>query len=142
MRMMWRVSMNRVKHAKWLGVLGILCCIGCGGEKRPVLAPVSGVVTLDGEPLPDAAIEFHPEAGGRPSRAVTDSEGKYNLLYNVGVKGAQVGMNKVYISTQWPDGEPPPGKKDPIPPKYNAQTTLQEEVVKGRNTIDFALESK
>lgn len=133
--------MIHIKRTRLLGLLMILCSIGCG-EKRPPLAPVSGVVTLDGEPLPDAAIEFYPEAGGRPGRAVTNSEGKYELLFDAGVKGAQVGMNKVSISTQWPDGEPPPGKNDPIPTKYNAQSTLQEEVVKGPNTIDFELESK
>lgn len=127
---------------RWLCLLGIACCLGCGGEKRPPLAPVSGEVKLDGEPLPDASIEFNPVDGGRPGRAVTDSEGKYELVFDAGVKGAQVGKNKVSISTMWPDGEPPPGKKDPIPPKYNSATTLEEDVVEGSNTINFDLESK
>jgi len=33
-------------------------------------------------------------------------------------------------------------KKDPIPAKYNTNTTLTADVKTGENTIDFKLESK
>lgn len=123
------------------GLVVLLGVVGCG-EKRPPLAPVSGTVTLDGDPLPDVSVEFYPEAGGRPGRGVTDADGKYELVFDSGVRGGQVGMNKVTITTMWPDGEPPPGQTDPVLPKYNSKSTLTEEIVKGQNVIDFSLDSK
>ncbi len=48
----------------------LLAFAGCG-PWRPATAKVSGVVLLDGEPVPEAAVTFVPEAGGRPASAST-----------------------------------------------------------------------
>ena len=74
---------------------------GCGGEK---LAPVSGVVTLDGAPLADASVTFQPVAqggidAGSGSYAKTDAEGRYTLRTVTGDRrGAVVGKHVVRIS--------------------------------------------
>lgn len=73
---------------------------------------------------------------------VTDSEGHYELTYAGGVEGTTVGPAKVSIYTQWPEGEPPPGESDPVPEKYNTNSTLTRTVEPGENTFDFELESK
>lgn len=121
----------------------LLCSFGCGRGDLPELAPVTGTVTLDGAPFPNAAVYFHTqsEKGGRPSSAVTDADGKYELEYMGGVKGAHIGMNKVEISTQWPDGEPGVGESEKIPEKYNSKSTLTADVKDQRNVFDFPLES-
>ena len=62
-------------------LLGIaLVLIGIGGCSKPSadLAKASGLVTLDGVPVPEAKIMFHPVAGGaRTSYGTTNEKGEY-----------------------------------------------------------------
>lgn len=92
--------------------------------------------------MENAMVQFHSEKGGRPGSGVTDKDGKYKLQYNSEYVGTKVGANRVEITTMWPDGEPPPGKKDMIRPKYNSKSELKADVKPGKNTFDFDLESK
>ncbi len=81
----------------------ILICVatflvtGCGRSDIPELGTVSGVVTLNNEPLPNAIVNFTPLASGRPSTAETDDAGRYSLLYLADVEGAVVGEHSVTI---------------------------------------------
>jgi hypothetical protein len=111
------------------------------------LGEVEGTVTLDGQPLADARISFYPQEGGRSSEAVTDASGRYVLQYSGEAGGAKVGTHKVSISTfeesrQEDDGSKIPGVPEKVPAKYNTESTLTQEVKSGKQTIDFALESK
>ena len=121
-----------------------MCACGCGGGDIPELAPVTGTVTLDGAPFPHAIVYFHTqkEKGGRPAAGTTDDEGKYELVYLDGVNGAHIGLNKVEIVTEWPEGEPGEGESEKIPEKYNTKTTLTAEVKDERNVFDFNLQSE
>ena len=49
---------------KWVSLLGLFLA-GCSyqPDDMPKIAPVSGVVTLDGQPLPEAEILFQPASG-------------------------------------------------------------------------------
>ncbi len=118
--------------------------VGCGGggaSDQPELGQVSGTVTMDGQPLPNVTVSFVPETGA-PSNGVTDEAGKYELTYKGTERGAAVGQHKVSITTPT-EGPPAPGYKDPIPAKYNENTTLTATVAAGDNPpIDFTLESK
>lgn len=83
----------------------LLTGVGCGGPAN--IAPVSGVVTLDGKPVEGARINTQPirqaesiEAGVG-SFAVTDAEGRYSLeLVTPSVPGAVVGEHVVKIKKQ------------------------------------------
>lgn len=119
---------------------------GCSGSKTPALAPVRGVVTLDGAPYPNAKVTFTP-AKGRPSEGVTDSAGKYELTYLPMVKGAEIGTHTVTISTQYqapenPPAEPPPPFVDKIPARYNTRSGISAEVVAAGIEIDFPLKTQ
>jgi hypothetical protein len=118
------------------------CLWGCGGPAHPDVGRVSGVVTLDGQPLPEATVMFQP-AEGRASIATTDSAGKYSLIYLDGVPGAKLGPHTVIIRTEIPgeDGQPPIAKEK-LPKKYHDQTELTAEVKPGSNTFDFPLTSQ
>lgn len=121
-----------------------LTATGCGPSNTgvPPLAPVTGTVTLDGRPLPGVGVVFTAESG-QSSFGKTDAEGRYQLRFVRGLKGAAIGFSRV-----WFDGksglERPPGPnfKDPIPAKYGPNGDLRAEVVAGRNVIDFDLESR
>jgi hypothetical protein len=125
-----------------LGWGAALAVAGCGGT-GPELAGVTGVVTLDGKPLPGVVVEFQPP-GGAPSEAVTDQEGVYSLKYAYNRRGAMIGIHKVRISSYRTD-ETDHGEaivvKEVVPTRYNRHSELTAEVKPGRNAIDFALNS-
>ncbi len=70
---------------------------------HPPLAIVTGIVTLDGQPLPHAVVTFTPQEEWKPdetpadSVGVTDEEGKFELSYAEDLKGAALGEHKVRI---------------------------------------------
>ncbi|MEX1039410.1 MAG: carboxypeptidase-like regulatory domain-containing protein [Pirellulaceae bacterium] len=110
---------------------------GCNGSAGEGLASVEGTVTLDGQPLPNAQVIFQP-AAGRPSTAITDAEGKYQLQYTMDQAGAEVGSHAVKVTTaiDQPDDT---RASEQVPKKYNLESELVEEVEPGKNTIDFEL---
>jgi hypothetical protein len=116
---------------------------GCGGGPDN-MADVSGTVTLDGQPLSRARVEFSP-ADGSPSMGLTDEQGRYSLRFSRDVDGAMIGDHKIKISTYAPanpDAEPPTQDvPEKVPAKYNVKTELTKKVEKGSNTIDFQLQS-
>lgn len=67
-------------------VVALMCLltVGCSGERKPVnekpITPVSGVVTVDGEPFAGIRVKFHfktPDASHRVfPKAFSDADGK------------------------------------------------------------------
>lgn len=112
---------------------------GCGGDMD--VAPVSGTVTLDGQPLDRASVLFEPE-NGRPSYGVTDGRGRYRLLYTRDQDGAEVGECRVKISTlMQPEGPSAPKPAERVPQRY-AKDPIRVVVEAKRNTIDIELSSR
>lgn len=127
----------------WVGLGIVLAVAGCG-QDGPRLASVTGVITLDGEPLPGAAVEFQPP-GGSPSEGVTDKRGVYRLEFSHDKRGVVMGLHKVRISTQRNDSEDERGEpvvaREIVPARYNRRSELTAEVKPGGNVIDFALKA-
>jgi len=114
-----------------------LAIAGCGRSDLPELGRVQGTVTLDGKPLPGAAVGFYPLSGGRQALAIVDKDGKYDLTYVHGAAGAKTGPNEVTVF--WPDDSEATAA---IPEKYNKKSELQFDVKPGKNTFDIKMESK
>jgi hypothetical protein len=130
---------------------GLACCafIGCGGEQGT--AKVSGVVTLNGQPVDGAAVGFIGREGARLATAQTDASGKFTLY-------AALGKNVVTIAkasanpappTDAPMEMPTEGEyqkmiqkvKSEFPARYADPKTsgLSADVVEGMPPIEFAL---
>jgi hypothetical protein len=82
--------------------------LGCG--RKANIVPVSGRVTLDGQPLANVAINFGPLTGGLDgayaSYGKTDAEGRYTLkLVDNGQPGASIGKNRVTLNESGLGGE-------------------------------------
>ena len=125
-----------------LAALALMTLAGCGSGSG--LASVSGTVTLDGSPLPDALVSFYPEEG-RFSSGTTDSSGHYVLDYTADEQGAVVGKHTVKITVATVQGEGGPARppKEKVPAKYNEKSELTVEVEPGTNAdMDFNLTSK
>jgi hypothetical protein len=133
-----------------VALFGIFCTVllGCGSD----LASVSGAVTLDGKPLTCndrtcGTIQFSPEGGhGTTASGALDENGKYQLSsgsrlgvlpgkYLVSVWAQEIIPNKI------PGGAP--GGRLVTPEKYAdiKKSGFTAEVVRGRNTFDYALSS-
>ncbi len=124
-------------------VLAASVVCGCGGSRSDI-AEVSGTVTLDGEPLPNAQVQFIPKGGtGSSSFGKTDSSGNYSMMFSRSVPGASLGESSIRISTadvNVQDGEEVV-VKERVPPKYNSKSELVENVQLGSNTFNFTLVS-
>jgi len=130
---------NLRRQSGWMVALVVF--VGCSTRPadQPVIAAVSGRVTMDGRPLEGVAVVFESERGVL-SFGNTDADGRYKLSYIRSAKGAGLGKNIVRISTPTM-GPTSPLHKDSIPAIYNTQSTLAAAVVKGRNVFNFALKS-
>lgn len=134
-------------YSFFLVAIGVSLIVGCGGGGDPDVVSVTGTVTMDGQPLPNATVVFI-SGQGRPSGAITDENGQYELNYTGDQKGARIGTNRVQITTaQGPsetmEGEPVAAVPETVPKKYNDQSELEFEVTAdGENVANFDLESK
>jgi len=91
------MSLNkRLSFMGRLAAIGLVAVVGCSKAEGPAVYPVTGVVLRDGAPLADVNVEFLP-AGGRPSAATTDKEGKFVLEYIQGTRGAVKGSHKIRV---------------------------------------------
>lgn len=115
----------------WLGLVA-----ACSTSDRPRLGTVSGVITLDGVPLPGAMVSFRPAAGGQVSKGTTDDQGSYRLTYLRDLMGAAVGSHVVTIRTVAENAG-----DERLPPRYNSATSLSADVTAGANRFDFPLSS-
>lgn len=129
-------------------------------EETAELVPVGGVVTLDGEPLNNAVVQFYPASGGKGGEGGgtayfghTDLTGRFDLASPGGRSGAAPGSYTVVISKfARPDGSPFPPDADSgefaadgvehVPPKYSdpAETELRATVPQdGKTDFEFPL---
>ena len=115
--------------------------------REPPHPGVTGMVTLDGQPLANATMSFLPDNDQlEPAFARTDQQGKYTLQQTESVAGAPPGKYKVRITTYEPaltDMDPPvAGVPERVPAKYNIKTELLATIEQvENNVINFPLDS-
>ncbi len=88
-------------------LLAPLAVVGCGPTSRLDTYPVSGQVSVDGEPTDNVVVRFHhqdPSVTGdaRSPAAKTDAEGRFRLTTAVDAEGAIAGTYRV--SFAWMSG--------------------------------------
>ncbi|WP_131818485.1 carboxypeptidase-like regulatory domain-containing protein [Planctopirus hydrillae] len=128
-------------YSAWFGVA--ITISGCGTSDTPVLAPVSGKVTREGEPVSDAMVIFTP-AKGSASSGTTDSQGRFELRYFDGQVGAAVGSHRVKVTTGNPGkplqpGDPP---RPMLEPPEDILMPEAFEVRVGENSFQLPLPPK
>jgi hypothetical protein len=62
------------------------------------LVKVTGRVTMNGQPLEGAAVNFHPEGQGKDAHGFTAADGTFSLSTVATDDGAEPGKYKVYIN--------------------------------------------
>lgn len=88
----------------YLFILATIACCGCNEDPFPV-APVSGTVTFNGNPLPNAHVLFQPERKateievGPESIGHTDAAGRFTLsTVEPSRNGAMIGKHRVSVT--------------------------------------------
>lgn len=126
-----------------------LLLAGCSsGPSLPPLAPVSGLVTLDGVPLTRGEVQFVPDTRqnvpGPPAVGNIGPDGRYRL-HIAETDGAVIGAHRIRVVAR----AAPRGDWDSlplliIPERYIQPETsgLTAEVKAGHNTIDLPLVSE
>lgn len=109
----------------------------------PPLARVHGSIKIDGMPVRNARIEFHPEGtekveGGKnlaSSMAISDGNGNFELFYGANIPGAVIGKHLIMISAQDQFG------RELVPPDWNSASHHEFEVVKGSNKVNLEIQT-
>lgn len=126
-----------------------LLALGCSSEPYDT-ARVSGRLTLNGKPIPMAAVMFQPIAPegninpGPGSYGITDADGRYSLkVVGKETTGAVVGKHKVRITNHTEPDDPSndgPRKRTKreisVPGRYNQQDALLEYTVPSSGSSD------
>lgn len=143
--------------------------VGCSGGptadySKLGLVSVSGTVTLDGNPVPKAAVFFINETDKTHCYGVTDDSGRYTMMLNSEKEGVIPGEKRVDIWTsknplgdagsstsadggeelaaeEDPDAAPKKAKNEKIPVCYNSRSKLRVNVESSDNALDFNLKS-
>jgi len=138
----------------------LVAAVGCSGSDHAPTAPVSGTVTLDGEPVAKGTIVFE-MAGSRPATGRIENGKIVDVTSYEKGDGAAVGQNQVGIGIVEEAAAAASEATDPgqagaitdmnymsgkslIPPKYNnpAESGLTAEVTAdGPNEFTFEISS-
>ena len=130
-----------------LGVV-VVALVGCPSS-GPNTSPVTGKVTIKGQPATGVRITFAPvEQANQTATGAVAADGTYSLFSgNEGKPGAMAGKYKVVLmggaapaEAMYQSGKaPPPVQEGPVPKEWASPLTTPKEVeVKaGPNTIDI-----
>ena len=140
----WGIALRLAAMTPWL-------LIGCGEDDGLPRLEISGMVTLDGTPLPTGSIQFQPNATLEQvavAEGTTIQDGRYALAQEKGLVPGSYGVIILSHAADAPLEEELPGAgvrlpKERIPPQYNVKTTLVADVsADGENVFNYDLKSK
>ncbi|TWU21353.1 hypothetical protein [Bythopirellula polymerisocia] len=122
-------------------VIAFLIVVSGCSEDRFTIVPVSGLVTLNGEPLEDAYVTFDPRSSsedgiaGPGSFGRTDLQGRYELTTFDDRKGAVQASHRVAIRTMIAEEDSNERvkivRKELLPDEYHRRSILTFQVPQG-----------
>jgi hypothetical protein len=147
-----RVKVSQACHLGATAMMLAVASTGCSPSPFN-LVPVSGSVSLDGQPLAGGIVNFQPIVAGPGANAGPGStarigpDGRYTLATIRGEPGAVVGKHRVKIysynaetATHSPNGE---RERERVPPRYNYSSNVTFDVpTAGTDKADFELNTK
>jgi len=130
--------MTRPVSAHLVLLAVVLTVAGCG-PKPPALYPVSGTVTLDGQPLSEGTVYFKTVETGTVDSAPVKL-GKFEGKAIEGKRRVEVAAYRMIPVPGQMGGEVP---QSMIARRYNTESTLTAEVTAaGPNTYEFKVQSE
>lgn len=127
-----------------MGVL-LLAVVGCA---KSDIVPVTGTITLNGQPAENAEVIFNPEGPGRMATGHTDASGRFTLETAKPNDGVMPGDYVVTLGEHYGDKPPPlPPIGQPLPMRFPqqygdpAKSPLKAKVERGAKN-DFMFDIK
>jgi hypothetical protein len=109
----------------FLPCLLLICCLGCGKQDAE-LVPVTGTLTIKGQPAGGIMLRFMPDAvesnNGPSSSAITDENGQFTLKCDDGRDGAVPG-NHVVTFVDMEEERAAQGEEASKPPRIDSILT-------------------
>lgn len=93
-------------------IAALILTVSACGPSRPAVAPVTGRITVGGEPMTTGVIWFYPTTG-RPATGLIDADGRYALGTFTKGDGALLGDHRVVIEAR--DLSQPEGQRSAPP---------------------------
>ena len=113
---------------------------GCG-RKGPIMVPFSGIVTLDGKPMPDGIIYFKTIVEGSVDQ-MEIKDGKFAGKVEVGDRRVEICRYGLGPPIKFGNAELP-NKIETLPGRYNEASELKATVSeRGPNEFTFPVKSK
>jgi hypothetical protein len=102
-------------------VVAALCSVpGCGESADT--APVTGTVTVEGEPLAGGLVSFFPSGGGRAINGTVDASGAYSVELPTG-NYTVIAQASTQLPEGWQEGDPVPPPAVQVPLRYRQPTS-------------------
>ncbi len=126
-----------------LAFASVVAVVGC--DHGPQMSEVTGVVTIDGNPVQKGSISFEPTDGHGFTAGATIEDGAYVAKVPPGEKRVRitgfevVGQAPAYPNI--PNSRMNDIVKDIVPPRYNSKSELKLTVEKSATTGNFDLKS-
>jgi hypothetical protein len=120
----------------------VVASVGCtgGGRVEAKKYPVTGTVTVDGQPLADGMIYFKDIASGAADSAEIKA-GQFTGNAEAGKRRVEIFAYKTQTSDM--GGVTTETKTNILPPRFNSESTLSEEVKpETNNTFKFEVATR
>jgi hypothetical protein len=122
-------------------LLSAACLLVAGCSQEPKTYPVSGTVTLNGEPLKEGDVTFQSTDPAVSADAGKVVDGRFEFRARAGEKRVEIRCSQVVPGRTTPMGGPL--RLEIIPPQYNDKSELTVNVSPdGRNEYEFKLDGK
>ena len=126
-----------------LGLSLLVIGLGCGSHDPLGRRAVSGIVTLNGEPLHEGSISFEPIEKSLTSSGAVIQQGKYSISkeqglppgkYRVVINAVKPGTGTTLPEGKMPGEEVGPPPEELIPPDWNTNSSHTIEVTESGAT--------
>jgi hypothetical protein len=122
-------------------VLSVLLAVTGCGRRGPIMVPVSGTVTLDGQPMTDGMIYFKTIAEGSVDQ-MDIKDGRFAGKVEIGDRRVEICRYGLGPPFRMGNAEIP-NKIDTLPARYNQESELKAMVSRrGPNQFSFDVKSK
>lgn len=118
-----------IRWLAWSWLVFLTGCGGCGGG----LPGVTGAVTLNGAPLTNGTVQFHPTSRAAIGYATIQSDGSYSARTG-NQEGLPAGDYIVTVHANADDGA------SKIPPKYTDSKLSDKKVTVADGDVDFNID--
>ncbi len=131
---------------RWIAAMFVLSLLGGTSCSSDNSAKISGLVTLDGQPVGLGTISLKPTDGKGPTAEAIITDGRYSLTTLPGPKKIAIHGFRKTGTRRYHEGDPSSPMVDvneeTVPTRYHEGGELTADIGAGQQTRDFALKSQ